>query len=161
MRQHLDPPLDVRATGPFDQPEGEPARREAAEAGGGEGAVAQHIDDRAGPFEGRCLEIHAATHIAQRGIAIGLKRPSHGLAKDMGQRPHLRHEGEPPAPDLADGTAAQQHALRRCRPIHPPDLDRRIVPPAVEDVGLGDPVRRQHTLRILRIDGKVGAGSHL
>ena len=52
----------------------------------------------------------------------------------------LGDEGQPPAPDLADGPAPHQQALGCRGPVHPPDLDGRIVPAAVEDIGLGDPV---------------------
>ncbi len=41
---------------------------------------------------------------------------------------------------------AHQHALARMGPVHPPDFDLGIVPAAVEDVGLGDPVGGQHAL---------------
>jgi hypothetical protein len=47
----------------------------------------------------------------KRGIAARLKRPPDRLAQHMGQRAHLGHEGQPPAPDLADGPAPHQHAL--------------------------------------------------
>jgi hypothetical protein len=57
--------------------------------------------------------------------------------------------------------AAHQHALARIGPVHPPDLDLRVVPAAVEDVGLGDPVRGQHALGILRIDRQVRARADL
>jgi hypothetical protein len=60
---------------------------------------------------------------------------------------------------LPDRTPAQQHALAGVGPVHPPQLDRRIVPAPVEDVGFGDPVRGQHAGGILRIDGEVGASA--
>ncbi len=161
MRQHLDPPPGVRTGRPFDQPEGEPAHGEGAKARSGESPVPQQINHRAGALEGQGIQVHAAARIAQRGIAAGLKRPPDRLAEDMGQRPNLGDEGQPPAPDLADGASAQQHALRGAGPVHPPDLDNCGVPAAIEDVGLGDPVGGEHTLRILCVHGQVGAGSDL
>ena len=67
--------------------------------------------DRAGPFDGWGLKVHAAARVAQRGIATRLECPSYGLAEDMGEASHLRHESQPPAPDLTDGAAPQKHAL--------------------------------------------------
>ena len=69
--------------------------------------------------------------------------------------------GYPPAPDLADSTKPHQHPLVRVGPIHPPKFHLCRVPAAVDDVGFRDTFRGQHTLSILRIDGKVGARAHL
>jgi hypothetical protein len=112
-------------------------------------------------LERRCLEIDPAARIANGGIACRLKRPPDRLPKDVGKAAHLGHEGQPPAPDLTDGPAPHQQALGCCGPIHPPDIDRRIVPAAIKDVGLGDPVGGQHTLGVLRIDRQVRSRSHL
>nr|WP_208998587.1 hypothetical protein [Roseibium aquae] len=79
----------------------------------------------------------------------------------MGERADLGDERQPPAPDLADGAAPHQNPLTRVGPVHPPDLDLRRVPAAVEDVGLGDPVGGQHAFRVLRIDGQVRTRAHL
>ncbi len=57
--------------------------------------------------------------------------------------------------------APHQHALAGVGPVHPPDLDLGVVPAAVEDVGLGDPVRGQHALGVLRIDRQVRARADL
>jgi len=73
----------------------------------------------------------------------------------MGERAYLGHEGQSSAPDLADGPAPHQHALIRVSPVHPPDLDIGVVPAALKNIGLGDPVRGEHTLGILGIDREV------
>ena len=75
----------------------------------------------------------------------------------MGERADLGDEGEAAAPDLADGAAAHEHALAGVGPVDPPDLHLGAVPAPVEDVGLGDPVRGQRALGVLRIDREVGA----
>ena len=135
--------------------------REAAEPRGGERPVAQEIDDGARALERRVLEIDPAACIAERGVTGRLERPSDRLAQHMRERADLGDEGQPPAPDLADGAAAHQHALARFGPVHPPDLDLGVVPAAIEDVGLGDPVGGQHALGVLRIDRQVRARTHL
>ena len=84
-----------------------------------------------------------------------------GLVQQVRERAHLGDEGEPAAADLADGAAAHQHPLADRVPVHPPDLDRGIVPAAVEDVGLGDGVRGQHALGVLRVDREIGAAADL
>jgi hypothetical protein len=92
---------------------------EAAEPRGGEGPIAQQIDHGARTLVGRVLEIDAAARIAERGVAGRLEGPPDRLAQHMGERADLSDEGEPPAPDLADGPAPHQHALARCRPSSP------------------------------------------
>ena len=113
------------------------------------------------PLEGGSLQIDPAARVAKRGIAGRLEGPPDCLAQHMGERADLRDEGKPPAPDLADGPAAHQHALARVIPVHPPDLDFRVVPAAVENVGLGDAVGGQHALGVLRIDRQVRSGADL
>ena len=53
------------------------------------------------------------------------------------------------------------HVARHRVPVHPPDLDRRIVPAPIQNVSLGDPVRAQRTFRILPVDREIGAGADL
>jgi hypothetical protein len=155
MAQHFCAPPRIRAGRPFERPEGEPAGGEPAKARGGEGPVAQEIDDGAGALERRVLQIDTAARIPQRGVAGRLEGSPDRLAQHMGKRTDLGDEGEPPAPDLANGPAAHQNALAGVRPVHTPDLDLGVVPAAVEDVGLGDPIRGQHALCVLRIDRQV------
>ena len=150
MAQHLGAPPRIRAAGPFDGAEGEPPGVEGAEAR--EGTVAQKVDHRTGAHEGGGLQVDAAARVPERGIAGRLEGPPDRLAQHMGERAHLGDEGQPPAPNLADGPSAHQHALAGVRPVHPPDLHLRVVPAAVEDVGLGDPIGGQHAFRVLRID---------
>ena len=152
MAQHLGAPPRIRAAGPFDGAEGEPPGVEGAEARGREGTVAQKVDHRTGAHEGGGLQVDAAARVPERGIASRLEGPPDSLAEHMSKRADLRDEGQPPAPDLADGPASHQHALRSVCPVHPPDLDLGVVPAAVEDVGLGDPIGGQHAFRVLRID---------
>ena len=85
MAQHLSAPPRVRAAGPFDGAEGEPSGGETVEAGGGEGPVAQQIDDNARALESGVLQIDAAARVAERGIAGCLEGPSDGLAQHMGE----------------------------------------------------------------------------
>ncbi len=73
----------------------------------------------------------------------------------MCQTADLGHKGHPPAPDLAHRTPAQEHALAGVGPVHAPELDLRIVPAAVKNVGFHDPVGGQDALRVLRIDAQV------
>ncbi len=134
---------------------------EAAEPGGDEAAVASHLGDRAGRAERRIVEVDAAARVAEFGVAGVLEAAPHGLVQQVRERAHLGDEGEPAAADLADGAAAHQHPLRHRVPVHPPDLDRGIVPAAVEDVGLGDGVRGQHALGVLGVDREVGAAADL
>jgi len=98
----------------------------------------------------------ARQHFTRRFRAGDLR-----VAQHMGERADLRDEGEPPAPDLPDCAASHQHALAGVSPVHPPDLHLGVVPAAIEDVGLGDPVGGQHALSILRVDRQVRARAHL
>ena len=102
--------------------------------------------------------LHAARRRAlRRGVLEGAPD---GLVQDVGERaPRRRRRAA--AADLADGAAAHQHALADHAPVHPPDLDHGVVPAAVEDVGLGDGLRGQHALGILRVDGEIGAAPDL
>ena len=161
MAQHLGAPSRVRAARPFDRAEGEPAGSEPTETRGGERPVAHQVDDSARTLEDRVLQIDAASRVTERSVASCLKRSPHRLAEDMRQRAHLGDEGQPPAPDLADGAAPHQDALADVGPVHAPDLDLRVVPAAVEDVGLGDPVGGQYAFGVLRIDGQVRARTDL
>ena len=109
----------------------------------------------------RIVEVDAAAGVAELGVAGVLEGAPDGLVQHVRERAHLGDEGEPAAADLADGAAAHQHALADGAPVHPPDLDLGVVPAAVEDVGLGDGVRGQHALGLLRVDREVGAAPDL
>ena len=52
------------------------------------------------------------------------------------------HETRPPPANIPEVAAPHQHALVGRRPVDTPDLDLGIVPAPVQDVGLGDPIRR-------------------
>ena len=159
--KNLGAPSRVRAACPVQHAEGEPTGSETAAARGGEGPVAQEIDHGTGALKGGIFDIHFAARIAERSIAGSLEGPPDRLAKYMGERAHLRHEGQPPAPDLAHGAAPHHHALARMGPVQAPDLDLGVVPAAVGDVCLADSIRGQRAVGVLRIDRQVGPRANL
>ena len=62
--------------------------------------------------------------------------------------------------DLSVDAQDAQGVLSSDRITETDILDGRIVPAAVKDIGLRDPVGGQHALRVLRIDRKVRARPH-
>jgi hypothetical protein len=161
MIRHFHPAPGICAAGPRDGAEREPGAGEAVEAGGHEAAFADKAADGTAAPVGQVLKIDAAPRVAELRVAGCLEGPADGLAEHVGKRADLGDEGKAAAPDLADGAAAQQHPLARVGPVDAPYLDLGVVPAAVEDVGLGDPVRAQHAIGILRIHRQVAARAKL
>jgi hypothetical protein len=154
--QHLDrrpafAPL-VHSTSPkVNQPAAKPPRPEAVKARSRSRSMTTPVPLKAGAS--RSTPQRASPSAASQ-LPETSARPS-----GRGHAPATAPRRRRPAARAGSGRwpPAQQHALAGVGPVHPPDLDRRIVPAAVEDVGLGDPVRGQHALRVLRIDGQVRA----
>ena len=84
MAQHLGAPPHVLSARPVQRAGREPAGGEAAETRGGEGPVAQEIDDGARALECGVLQIDGAARIPERGVTGRLEGSPDRLAKDMG-----------------------------------------------------------------------------
>ena len=80
----------------------------------------------------------------------------------MRERAHLGDEGEPPAPDLADGAAAHQHALARvaCQFTRQTSTAALSQRPSRMSVSVMRS-ERQHALGVLGVDREVGARADL
>lgn len=118
--------------------------------------MAQSIYNRAAAIEGLSLEVHSAARIDQGRIPTDLDlRPTVWRRTSACARTSA-NESQSPVPGLTDGHAAHKHMLRPAGPVHAQDLRRLIVPAAVEDVGLRDPIRGQNASRVLSIDRQVG-----
>ena len=80
MGQNFSPATGIEPGGPCECAEAEPAGCKAAQPRGGEGPVAQEVDDGARALEGGVLEIDPTARVAKRGVtmwnAVGRSVPS-------------------------------------------------------------------------------------
>jgi hypothetical protein len=159
MDRHLSSPPGIGTTCPFHTAQREPVQRKAAKTRSGEAAIAKDGRNRSAAGIAGRGKIDPAAAVTEFRVTIILVGSPDRLIEKMCHRPHLGQEHLLAAPDLAEIAAPHQDALRDILPIHPPDLDRRVVPAAVENVRLGDPVRAQRAFRILPVDREIGTGA--
>ena len=150
------------AAGPGQPAEGEPAGREAAEPGGGEAAVAGQRGDRAGrPCRpDRRGRRRSGRRRARRRRRAGRCARRSGSAHARASAPRRRRRAGRGGPGRWR-RGASARAGRRALQFTRQTSTCGVVPAAVEDVGLGDGVRGQHALGLLRVDREVGAAADL
>src|SRR5690606_10726446 len=127
---------------------GEPALRIAIESRHDEPVVTVEGHDLARAGEFQSSQAHAATRIAQFGVAAALDLATAGEVETAAEAFQLCDEPVVGASDLGDRRTTDHGELAGFAPVHDQRFDGRPVIAPVEDVPFGDARRRQRALDI-------------
>jgi len=157
----LDRGAGIGAGQPFEAASGEPAAREARQAGGGHRPVLPAGGHGAVALESRVVEIDAAAGVADDRVADALVDPTLVLVQSVGKPAELGAEGGVAPRHLADRRLAEHHPVGDVRPVTERQRHLGVVPQAERQVRRVDAAGRQRPLDLLGVDGKPEAGADI